>query len=79
MKNRWLCDVFLLMSLCAVAQYPHYYTINDENNLPSNVVYSLLQDEKGFIFIGCDAGLYKFDGVRYTPVLCDGTPKRKTA
>lgn len=70
MKSRWLCGVFFLMSLCAVAQDPYYYTINDENNLPGNVVYSLLQDEKGFIFIGCDAGLYKFDGVRYTLYKC---------
>ena len=29
-----------------------------------------MQDPKGFIWIGCDAGLYKFDGVRYTLYKC---------
>lgn len=47
------------------AQYPHYFSCDNENGLPSNEVYSLLQDKKGFIWFGCDAGLYKFDGVSY--------------
>lgn len=27
-------------------------------------------DEKGFLWIGCDAGLYKFDGLHYIPYKC---------
>lgn len=56
-------------SLCK-AQYPHYFSYNNENGLPSNEVYSIIQDNKGFIWLGCDAGLYKFDGVRYTAYKC---------
>ncbi len=44
-----------------------FYNLDDENGLPSNEVYSIAQDNKGFIWIGTDAGLYKFDGVRYIP------------
>ena len=51
----------------AVAQYPHCFRYDNENGLPSNQVYSIVQDQKGFIWLGCDAGLYKFDGVRYVP------------
>jgi ligand-binding sensor domain-containing protein len=52
------------------AQYPHYFTYDDENGLPSNEVYSIIQDNRGFIWIGCDAGLFKFDGIRYIPYKC---------
>ena len=47
------------------AQEPYYYTINDENGLPSNEVYQVLQDDFGYIWIGCDAGLFKYDGFEY--------------
>jgi ligand-binding sensor domain-containing protein len=50
-----------------LAQYPNYFQYNNENGLPSNEVYSILQDNKGFIWIGSDAGLFKFDGVSYIP------------
>jgi ligand-binding sensor domain-containing protein len=52
------------------AQYPFSFDYNDENGLPSNEVYSIVQDKRGFIWIGSDAGLCKFDGVRYTNYLC---------
>ncbi len=44
------------------AQEPYYYTINDENGLPSNEVYQVIQDDFGYIWIGCDAGLFRYDG-----------------
>lgn len=48
-----------------LAQFPPYFTHNDENKLPSNEIYSLAQDKQGFLWFGCDVGLYKYDGVRY--------------
>jgi ligand-binding sensor domain-containing protein/two-component sensor histidine kinase len=54
----------------AFSQYPKHFIYDNENGLPSNEVYSIVQDLKGFIWIGCDAGLYKFDGVRYIPYKC---------
>lgn len=50
---------------CALAQYPQHFTYDDENGLPSNEVYSIIQDSKGFIWLGTSIGLFKFDGVRY--------------
>ncbi|HRO75180.1 MAG TPA: two-component regulator propeller domain-containing protein [Crocinitomicaceae bacterium] len=38
--------------------------------MPSNEVYSVTQDPKGFIWFGSDAGLFKFDGVRYISYKC---------
>lgn len=62
--------LFCLWFLCGYwallwGQYPHYFAYDDEAGLPSNEVYSLAQDAQGFVWIGCDAGLYKFDGVGY--------------
>ena len=48
-----------------VAQHPYYYNINDDNGLPSNEVYSLQQDSFGYMWIGCDAGLFRYDGFEY--------------
>ena len=47
------------------AQQPFHYSINDENGLPSNEVYQLVQDKNGYIWLGCDAGLYRYDGIQF--------------
>ncbi len=60
----------LFTALRGIAQYPGYFLYDDENGVPSNEIYSLVQDKKGFIWFGCDAGLYKFDGVQYQPYKC---------
>lgn len=65
--------IFLFLTLSVTnsfAQYPYYFQYDNENGLPSNEVYSIAQDKKGFTWLGCDAGLYKFDGVRYTMYKC---------
>lgn len=58
-----------------IAQYPQHFTYDDENGLPCNEVYSILQDHKGFIWLGTGVGLYKYDGVRYHLY---NSPKQKT-
>lgn len=60
--------LFLLASCSfstAWSQDPVHYNLNDENGLPSNEVYQVLQDRQGFMWIGCDAGLFKYDGFEY--------------
>jgi len=46
-------------------QTPYSITLNDESGLPSNEVYQIVQDKKGYLWIGCDAGLYRYDGIRF--------------
>ena len=49
------------------------YTVDD--GLPSNTVYDIIQDEKGYIWMGTDAGLSRFDGYEFTNYsLEDGLP-----
>lgn len=67
----------IILPNSSFSQYPHQFIYDNENGLPSNDVYSVIQDKKGFIWIGCDAGLYRFDGVRYIPYKCT-TQKSKS-
>lgn len=59
------------------AQYPPYFSYDAENGLPGNEIYSILQDERGFIWVAGDAGLHKFDGIRHIPYKCN-TRKSKS-
>ncbi len=55
----------LLLSATSRAQYPFYHSITTEEGLPSNEVYSVVQDKAGFIWIGCDVGLVRYNGVSF--------------
>lgn len=55
-----------VLSLSLFSQDPTCFSITSENGLPSNEVYSMVQDKQGFIWFGCDAGIYKYDGVKCT-------------
>lgn len=52
-------------SIIAQSTYPfvHY---NDENGLSNNYISAIYQDSKGFIWIGTQYGLNKFDGHNFT-------------
>ncbi|MBL7700909.1 MAG: histidine kinase [Ferruginibacter sp.] len=49
----------------SVAQTPAYKHYDVSNGLPTNEVYEIKQDSKGFLWIGCDAGLVRYDGNRF--------------
>ena len=70
MTNFKLFLFFLLLSISCWSQNPFYYVYDDEKGLPSNEVYSIDQDKKGFIWLGCDAGLFRFDGFRFQAYDC---------
>src|SRR5436190_9279460 len=39
----------------------------DGDGVPLGTVYAIGQDADGYLWIGTDAGLLRFDGVRFTP------------
>lgn len=57
--------IFVATSFRSFTQHPYYYAINENQGLPSNEVYELVQDSLGYIWIGCDAGLYRYDGFEF--------------
>ena len=48
-----------------IAQSPATMHYDVESGLPSNEVYSLKIDSKGFLWIGTSAGLVRYDGNRF--------------
>ncbi|TBN06373.1 hypothetical protein EYD45_00360 [Hyunsoonleella flava] len=58
---------FILLSLLTFAVFGQqkilHYTTN--NGLPHDVAYGVFQDSRGFIWIGTDNGLVKFDGTDF--------------
>jgi len=45
-----------------VGQQPAIWELTDEDGLPSNTIYRMLQDQTGFIWIGTNYGICRFDG-----------------
>ncbi|MDX1653059.1 MAG: histidine kinase [Brumimicrobium sp.] len=54
-----------------LSQYPSFIEYNSEGGLPSDEVYDIIQDNDGMIWIGCESGLYLFDGFRFIPYTCE--------
>ncbi|MFN7012826.1 MAG: two-component regulator propeller domain-containing protein, partial [Bacteroidia bacterium] len=57
--------IFIFHVFYIYAQLPYYHLLNDENGLPSNEVYRVVEDKKGYVWIGCDAGLYRYNGFEF--------------
>jgi ligand-binding sensor domain-containing protein/two-component sensor histidine kinase len=66
----FLLFITILFATESFAQHPQYFLYDDESSLPSNEVYSIVQDNHGFIWLGCNVGLYMFDGVGYINYSC---------
>lgn len=76
MKNRIYAFMFILWNccLCAVAQSGLYFT---SDRLSSTNITSICQDKAGYIWIGTEYGLNRFDG--YTFVIYKNDPLDSTS
>ncbi|TDR21036.1 two component regulator with propeller domain [Flavobacterium cheniae] len=54
--------MLLLFSQFTFGQNPYYYSIDRTNGLPSNSVYDIFQDSKGFMWFATGKGLCRYDG-----------------
>ena len=68
MRKRWVISfVLFITGQFAVAQAPSLYfsRITTQNGLSHNKVNCILQDQRGFIWMGTDDGLNRYDGRRF--------------
>jgi hypothetical protein len=56
---------WLICTTFVVAQTPYFIHLNQNNGLPSNAVYDIIQDNKGFIWLASNDGLTRYDGFEY--------------
>lgn len=54
--------LFILFTQSLFGQNPYYYNIDRTNGLPSNSVYDIFQDSKGFMWFATGKGLCRYDG-----------------
>lgn len=67
----WGCIVFVMLlawhALPAAAAPPlslRFETLTQEHGLPHQTIFALLQDKQGFIWLGTQGGLVRYDGYR---------------
>ncbi len=85
------CAIALLIAL-ALAQTPWqalalgkqtglhqlaHQTWRTENGLPQNTVHAVVQSREGYIWLGTEGGVVRFDGVRFTVYDRQNTPELK--
>ncbi|MBQ9215906.1 MAG: response regulator [Prevotella sp.] len=68
MRRNFLLTAFLVSWLVLAAQTQHFYT---SDQLSSNQITNICQDKAGYIWIGTEYGLNKYDGYRFTNYLYD--------
>jgi len=69
MKSRLIAISFLILFTCLVSksnsQTLPFKSYSIQQGLSESVVHSLIQDDKGFIWVGTGFGLNRFDGLRF--------------
>lgn len=65
-KTKYLLILILVFSVCTVfSQSPAFTNFRTKDGLPHDITYGLLQDSNGFIWIGTDDGLTRYDGITF--------------
>lgn len=62
MRNIFLIILILSVKIVSCQQFSIYQGITTSNGLPSNYVFSICEDEKGYLWVGTDKGLCRFNG-----------------
>jgi ligand-binding sensor domain-containing protein/signal transduction histidine kinase len=68
-KNSFLCLFFCLLSLLSFAQNtkPKFQVLSIEHGLSQNIVTAMQTDAQGFLWIGTQKGLNRYDGYKMKP------------
>ena len=65
MKSIFTIVFISINFLTVVGQQPYLRRFTDENGLPSKVIYEMVQDKNGFLWIGTDNGFCRYDGQEF--------------
>ncbi len=63
----FLVSLFVVVGKFSLGQIYETSRYADDNGLPSRIVHDVIQDNEGFIWVGGNNGLFKFDGKKFKP------------
>ncbi len=66
LKGNILLCLFLFISVTCFSQQYYYKNYTTKDGLPSNEVYYVLQDSKGYMWFATNYGVSRFDGYTFT-------------
>lgn len=73
LKKKVLFFLVLGLQMWMSAAYANTGRLYTSNDLTSSQVKQIVQDKYGFIWVGTNYGLNRFDGYTFTPYLCNPT------
>ncbi|MHC1776792.1 MAG: two-component regulator propeller domain-containing protein [Lentimicrobium sp.] len=68
MKSGFIIILFYLLwsaTFCLKAQHPVYRHFTVDDGLPSNEIYHIFQDAKGYIWVATNMGVCRYDGINF--------------
>jgi hypothetical protein len=68
-----MISIAVLFLAAAYGQFPYLKKISFPEQLPTQVVYDMLTDAKGYIWLGTNKGLYRFNGRSFIAIPFDNT------
>ncbi|MDE3253479.1 MAG: hypothetical protein KGO92_11775, partial [Bacteroidota bacterium] len=69
----------LLYLLPAKAQYPYVNKLHFPDQLSTLVVYDMLTDSEGYVWVGTDIGLFRYNGRKFIPIPFDKTSSKSVS
>ncbi|HEV2272844.1 MAG TPA: two-component regulator propeller domain-containing protein, partial [Acidobacteriaceae bacterium] len=84
---QWSCWWILLLAMTypAGALDPHrsldqygYQLWQTDSGLPQNTIHSILQTQDGYLWLGTEGGVVRFDGIRFVTFDVENTPQLKS-
>ena len=71
MKRLLLFGVLCLVQMLATFSYANSGRLYTSNDLSSSLIRCIIQDKYGFIWVGTNYGLNRFDGYKFSTYLCN--------
>ncbi len=64
-RKSYLSFIFCIYAPYLLAQAPFMRQIGEKEGLPSQIIYEIKQDQKGFLWLGTDVGIFRYDGYEF--------------
>jgi len=73
MKRLFFLITICLLTVRVAAQFPYTLKFTYPAQLPTQVIYDMLADNKGYIWLATDKGLFRFNGRVFAKIPFDNT------